>query len=326
MYNQAYLCSVKFKWVPLFLIVLLGCIWGSSFFLIKRGLLVFSPIQVAGLRLFFAGIVLVPWIYRYSFGSKSTIINKQTGTLESLIKRKDYLFLFLIGLLGNAIPAFLFSKAGELIPSGLSGILNAFTPIFTLILGILLYKEKATKNGLYGVFVGVLGAVFLLGPSILGQKGMHLNLDGVLMALLASMLYGYNINLIKIKLAHIPPMAKTAFPFFFMAIVYAFVLWRTDVWGTFQAHNELPNGEWLPLNQKALGCLILLGVLGSAISMVLFNYLIEHTTALVASTNTFIIPIVAVAWGLIDHEAIQWNMVAGLALSLVGVYLVMKKK
>ena len=317
---------MKFKWVPLFLIVLLGCIWGSSFFLIKRGLLVFSPIQVAGLRLFFAGIVLVPWVYRYSLGSKSTIIDEQTGAQESLIKPKDYLFLFLTGLLGNAIPAFLFSKAGQLIPSGLSGILNAFTPIFTLILGILLYKEKSSKNGLYGVFVGILGAGFLLVPSILGQKDMHLNHSGVLMALMASMLYGYNINLIKIKLAHIPPMAKTAFPFFFMAVLYAFVLWKTDVWGNFQAHNKVTIGDWLPVNQKALGCLLLLGVLGSAISMVLFNYLIEHTTALVASTNTFIIPIVAVAWGLLDHEAIQWNMVIGLALSLVGVYLVLKKE
>jgi drug/metabolite transporter (DMT)-like permease len=60
--------------------------------------------------------------------------------------------------------------------------------------------------------------------------------------------------------------------------------------------------------------------------MILFNIIIKHTTALVASTNTFIIPIVAVGWGLYDNESLTWNMFVGLLLSLVGVYLVMRKE
>jgi drug/metabolite transporter (DMT)-like permease len=260
-------------------------------------------------------------------GSKSTLVNPVTQTTEKLLKPVDYFYLFLTGFVGNAIPAFLFSTAGTLIPSGLSGILNAFTPMFTLVVGSLFFASPLSRNGFLGVMAGIVGAVFLLGPSILGQKGMEIHLSGALMALTASILYGYNINLIKTKLAHIPPMAKTAYPFVFMGILYAFVLWKTDVIGHFQqGSTELVAPFNLPTNQFALLCLVVLGVIGSAISMMLFNYLIEHTTALVASTNTFVIPIVAVAWGLIDQEPIRWNMIVGLLLSLVGVYLVMKKE
>lgn len=319
--------TVKFKWLPLFLIIILGSIWGSSFILMKRGLVVFTPIQVAGMRLFFAGIFLTPWVYRYSLGSKSITTNSNTQQPEKLLKPTDYFYLFLTGFVGNAIPAYLFSTAGTLIPSGLSGILNAFTPMFTLVVGSLLFSSPLSKNGFMGVMAGIVGAVFLLGPTLLGQKGMEIHLSGAIMALTASVLYGYNINLIKTKLAHIPPMAKTAYPFVFMGILYAVVLWKTDVVGQFHRAENAPEiFIGMPTNVFALLCLVILGVIGSALSMMMFNYLIEHTTALVASTNTFIIPIVAVAWGLIDQEPIRWNMIVGLLLSLVGVYLVMKKE
>lgn len=292
----------------------------------KRGLTVFTPIQVAGMRLVFAGIFLIPWVYRYSIGSKSWTQESPSHQPQKLLKPIDYFYLFMTGFVGNAIPAYLFSTAGTLIPSGLSGILNAFTPMFTLVVGALLFKSKLSKNGFLGVGAGIVGAVFLLGPSMLGQAGMEIHLNGALMALTASLLYGYNINLIKTKLAHIPPMAKTAYPFVFMGMLYAIVLWQTHAIDNYNSHNITSIGSFLPDNQFALICLLILGIVGSAISMMLFNYLIEHTTALVASTNTFVIPIVAVAWGLFDQEPIRWNMIVGLMLSLVGVYLVMKKE
>lgn len=293
----------------------------------KRGLEVFTPLQVAGLRLFMAGIFLSPWVYRYAFGSKSTTAKKQP-----LIQPIDYFFLFLTGFVGNAIPAYLFSTAGTLIPSGLSGILNAFTPVFTLLVGTLIFRSPINRNGIFGVLSGIIGAVFLLGPTLLGHKEMSINLSGAFMGLGGSLLYGYNINLIKTRLSHIPPMAKTAFPFFFMGFCYAFVLYQTDILSCWPNSNPwtLPTNSVQETTQffhawKALGFMAILGIIGSAISMILFNYLIEHTTALVASTNTFIIPIVAVAWGLFDQEPIRWNMIVGLLLSLTGVYLVMRK-
>lgn len=308
---------MKNKWLPAVIIILLGCIWGSSFILIKRGLLSFQPVQVAGWRLFLAGLILFPWVIKYSF----TKAAKTVGG-ASLISRKDYLNLFLSGLIGNGIPAFFFSYAGGHIPSGLSGILNALTPMFTLVVGVFLFSDRFTRNGLLGVIAGIIGAIILFAPDIIHQVmhtagGVKLDFWAVLLVLCAAVMYGYNINLIKHRLHHLPPMVKTAYPFFFMGIAYLGILIFTRVQDAWVVNPEL---AW-----KSFGYLLILGVMGSAVSMIIFNILIKYTSALVASTNTFIIPIVAVGWGLLDHEALSWNMFVGLLFSLLGVYLVMKK-
>lgn len=312
---------MKNKWVPAVVILLLGCIWGSSFILIKRGLLAFEPIQVAGWRQFLAGLVLLPWVLRYSV-FKPYKMEAGIATAEKLISKKDYINLFLSGLIGNGIPAFFFSYAGNHIPSGLSGILNAFTPMFTLLVGVFLFTDTFTRNGMLGVWVGILGSIFLFGPGLYNSfvLGQVQNIDPLSLFLVvsAAVMYGYNINLIKHRLHHLPPMVKTAYPFFFMGMGYFFILMFT---GVLEAWKRDPQQAW-----ESFGYLCILGVVGSAVSMILFNIIIKHTTALVASTNTFIIPIVAVGWGLYDNESLTWNMFVGLLLSLVGVYLVMRKE
>ena len=305
---------MKKSWWPILLIVLLGGIWGSSFILIKRGLEVFQPIQVAGLRQFLAGLVLLPWIFQYSLGNS---FRKETASDVSIkLSFGDYYFLFMSGLIGNGIPAFLFSYAGTLIPSGLSGIMNAFTPMFTLLLGVIFFKDRFTGNGLIGVILGILGAIILLAPGFIFHSGESISALGVIMVTCAAMMYGYNINLIKHNLSHLPAMVKTAYPFFFMGSLYFMVLIFT---GIMDHWNTTPDKAWM-----ALGYLTILGVLGSALSMIAFNILIKRTTALVASTNTFIIPVVAVAWGIVENEPITWNMIVGLLFSLAGIYLIIR--
>ena len=303
------------RFLPLFLIVLLGCVWGSSFILIKRGLLAFEPIQVAGLRLAFAGFFLLPWFVKYS------IWQPMKG--QHALKRADYLYLLLSGVIGNAIPAFLFSRAGQLIPSGLSGILNAFTPMFTLLFGVWWFGDKWSKNGVLGVALGLLGAAVLLGPTLIGRD-TSLHLGGASMALFSALLYGININIIKHKFGHLPGMVKTAYPFVFVGFLYLFVLAKTgffDAWNQAEPLNfQEPSQFW-----KSLGYVALLGTFGSALSMLAFNWVIKQTSALEASTNTFISPVMAVVWGILDSEALTWNMFAGLLLSLAAVYLVMRR-
>lgn len=293
---------MKNKWVPALVILLLGCIWGSSFIIIKRGLLSFQPIQVAAWRLTFAGWILFP-VVLLSFRK---------------LKKADAINLFLSGLLGNAIPALLFSQAGKLIPSGLSGILNAMTPMFTLILGALIFKAPYTRNGLLGVAAGIVGAVFLLAPQFL-QPGSHpMNPWGAMLPLIGAILYGYNINLIKYKLSHLTPTVVSAYPMWFMALPYTLVLIFTHAEAAWTVNAHL---AW-----QSLGYLAILGIVGSALSMVIFNSLVKYTTALVASTNTFVIPVVAVMWGLLDKETLSWNMYVGMAFAFVGIYLVMWRK
>lgn len=308
-----FICRMKKTWLPLFIIVLLGAIWGSSFILIKRGLLAFEPIQVAGLRQFLAGVVLLPWIFQYSRVSVGA-----ATTMVAPLTRRDYINLFLSGLIGNGIPAFLFSYAGSLIPSGLSGIMNAFTPMFTLVLGVMFFGENLSKNGLIGVVAGVLGAIILMAPGFLFDPQARIHPMGAIMVFSAAAMYGFNINLIKHRLSHLPAMAKTAYPFFFMGFLYLWVLLGTGVQNAWVKNSSQ---AW-----ESFGFLLILGVVGSAVSMIIFNYLIKYTTALVASTNTFIIPVVAVIWGLYDNEPLTWNMFLGLFLSLAGIYLIMKKE
>ena len=313
--GSTYLCKVKKSWLPLLIIVLLGSIWGSSFILIKKGLQVFQPIQVAGIRQFLAGLVLLPWVWQYSIVNprkEASQPDRPAGLIST-----DYLHLFLSGLIGNGIPAFLFAYAGTMIPSGLSGIMNAFTPMFTLVIGFLFFGDNLSKNGLWGVLMGILGAIILLAPGFIFNSSASISPLGSIMVMAAAMMYGYNINLIKHKLHHLPAMVKTAYPFFFMGSLYFLILLMSgilDLW----AHY--PSRTW-----EAFGYLAILGIVGSAISMIIFNMLIRHTTALVASTNTFIIPVVAVMWGVADNEPITWNMVVGLLFSLAGIYMITRK-
>lgn len=310
---------MKKTWLPLFIIILLGAIWGSSFILIKRGLLAFQPIQVAGLRQFLAGVILLPWVVQYSLIQPRKRKNMLLDAADAPVKLtgRDYRNLFLSGLIGNGIPAFLFSYAGTLIPSGLSGIMNAFTPMFTLVLGVLMFGDKLTRNGTLGVVMGVSGAVILLAPGFLFDPSARIDPLGAAMVFAAAVMYGYNINLIKHHLHHLPAMAKTAYPFFFMGALYLLVLFITDIE---KAWDVNPSQAW-----ESLGFMAILGIVGSAVSMIIFNVLIKYTSALVASTNTFIIPVVAVMWGVYDDEALTWNMFVGLALSLAGIYLIMRK-
>ena len=291
--------------------------------MMKRGLEAFSPVQVAGLRLTLAGIFLFPWFLKYTVFKPyhhpfiEEHLPKNDDSKVKIVQPKDYFYLLMSGVLGNAIPALLFSFAGQRIPSGLSGILNAFTPMFTLLLGVWLFKDKLTKNGIYGVFIGLAGALFLFGPSLL-QGGTKIDPVGACLPLISALLYGYNINIIKHKLSHLPSMVKTAYPFVFVAILYSVILWKTDVAHVWEVNSDL---AW-----NSFGYLFLLGFVGSALSMVIFNYLILHTSALVASTNTFVIPVTAVMWGLLDKEVLTWNIFIGLGFLLTAVYMVMKKE
>jgi drug/metabolite transporter (DMT)-like permease len=189
--------------------------------------------------------------------------------------------------------------------------------MFTLLLGVWLFKDKLTKNGIYGVFIGLAGALFLFGPSLL-KGGTKIDPFGACLPLISALLYGYNINIIKHKLSHLPSMVKTAYPFVFVAILYSVILWKTDVAHVWEVNSDL---AW-----NSFGYLFLLGFVGSALSMVIFNYLILHTSALVASTNTFVIPVTAVMWGLLDKEVLTWNIFIGLGFLLTAVYMVMKKE
>ena len=278
-------------------LLFLAIIWGSSFILMKRGLEVFDFMQVATLRIFIAFISLIPFLPK-AFKN---------------VKRKHYLPIIIMAHLGNGIPAFLFTKAQTHLDSSLVGILNAIVPLFTLILGVYFFKSKPTKTNIVGIVLGLFGAVLLTVNSLSG--GVEVNFY-VWLVVLATVFYAISINVIKKYLSDLNASSITALAFLIIGPLSSVYLFSTD-FTTVLMSNE--NG------MIALVYIALLSVLGTSMAVIIFNKLISRSSAIFASSVTYLIPIVAILWGFFDGEQITFYHFLGMSVILSGVYLVNKK-
>ena len=231
--------------------------------------------------------------------------------IKKIPLQKAHLFL-LVGCLGNLFPAYLFSLAGSKLDSGVSGALSSTTPLFTLIVGGLFFGNIITKQQVFGIILGFVGALLLI---LAGANGLQFN-NYAFYVIAATVLYGFNLNITKKYLTglDLSPFLITAFIFMTIGPVAIVVLFTGD----FMDKVTVPEAQ-LPLIYS-----VLLGVLGSAVAMVLFNKLIQATSAILASSVTYLIPIVAILWGILDGESIQIQHFVGMGIILVGVYLVNK--
>lgn len=260
---------------------------------------VFTSDEVAALRIFIAFLFLSPLIYKH--------------VKKPLLK---YWPAFLgMGMLGNFIPAFLFTKAETVISSSLAGMLNSLTPLFTLLFGILFFKVKTKLVNGIGILIGFIGAVGLL--TVGKTEDMGNNLSYGLLVVLATVCYAMSVNIIKKALNEVNSITASVWAFTFIgpfAGLYLFTC--TD----FSFHLQTN-----PQALSSLGYVSLLAIFGTAISVIIFNVLIRNTTALFASSVTYLIPIVAMGWGLFDNEAVLLLHFVWIGLILLGVYLVNKK-
>lgn len=280
------------------LLLILSLIWGSSFILIKRGLDAFSFEQVAALRLFMA-FVFVAWIGRKFYR------NIPTNKLWPL---------FLTGFIGNGIPAFLFTKSETYLDSGIVGILNVLTPLFTLFIGLFFYNLKVKLVNYIGIAIGMVGTIYLLFPDIqeLNEKALLYSF----MVIVATACYGWSTNIIKTQLQELNSLQITTIAFSFVGPWAGIYLFNSDFIEVMQTHPK----AWASLGYTAI-----LAIIGSALSVVAFNKLIKMTGALFATSCTYIIPIVAILWGVIDHETISAHHLSGFMIIMGGVYLVNKR-
>jgi drug/metabolite transporter (DMT)-like permease len=279
------------------LIPLLACIWGSSFILMKRGMfttdgeVVFSAAQVASIRIFIASVVFLP------------LLPKLLGQL----KRKSDLFFFaIVGLGGNLIPAFLFTYAEQTLDSGIAGIMNSFTPIFTIIVGVLLFQTKINSQQIIGTLIGFSGISWLIMLS--SPVNGNFQLAPAMAILLATLLYGFSLNTIKHKLAQYNPI-QIATGGFSMAFCFFFF----DTPRVFDQNNNA---------LESFSYVLILGLIGTAFAVILFNRIIAQTTALAASTVTYFIPIIAVAIGIYNGESFVWQQLLAMLVIITGVLLV----
>ncbi|MEM9856720.1 MAG: DMT family transporter [Bacteroidota bacterium] len=281
------------------LLLVLALIWGSSFILIKKGLLIYSALEVGAIRIVAAYLFLVPLAIR-SFRN---------------VERKHWPFLFSVGMFGSFLPAFLFAIAQTQIQSSLAGILNALTPLFTMLLGLLLFSQRVTLKVTLGLILGFLGSVVLMFSG--NSTSIEFNAYALLVVL-ATIFYATNLNLIKYKLPDVSSKAITSLSLFLVGpVALIHLLFNTDF---IQTTSDVEGAY------SALGALSLLGVLGTAIALILFNELVKITSPIFTSSVTYIIPIVAVIWGLVDGESLFLSHYLGMLLIIFGVYIVNRKR
>jgi drug/metabolite transporter (DMT)-like permease len=287
------------RFTAIFLLIILALIWGTSFILMKRGLIVFSPDEVGAIRVSAACMVLLPFAF---------------SRLKELPK-SQYWKPFASGMMGIFIPAFLFATAQTRMESSIAGVLNSLTPIFTLIIGIFVFKQKFKPLAAVGFLLSLAGTVLLIMARSGGQLG-GVNFYAFLIVI-ACILYGCNVNFLKFQLAGLSSMTITSLALLFigpLAIVYLFAF--TD----FTTNLAEVPGAW-----AACGYLVLLGIMSTSVATLLFTKLIKISSPIFASSVTYIIPIVAVIWGVIDGEHLYVGHYIGMATIIGGVYLANRK-
>lgn len=284
----------QLKW---FFLIVLALIWGSSFILIKKGLVGLNPFQLGSLRMIFAaGFLLV-------IGFKSL----------PLIPLHQWKYIALTAMFGTFIPAYLFAIAQTQIDSSVSSILNSLTPLNTLILGALIFKLDFKRSQILGVIIGLIGSALLILNGAMHHPEQ--NYSYAVLVLIASLCYATNVNLIKRHLSDLSPLSISTGNFTVMLLPALIILYFS---GFFEVIE-------IPKVQHSVIFILILGVVGTGIANILFFKLIQMSSPIFATSVTYLIPVVAFFWGLLDNEMLTPVQFIGAFIILIGVYLSSKK-
>ena len=287
---------MKKSYLPWILLMALSLVWGSSFILMKRGLTAFDSDEVAALRITIASIFLLPLLVKY----------------HKIDLQKNLKGLILMGVFGNLIPSFLFTKAETQISSSLTGMLNALTPLFTILIGVLFFKQTITKVKFFGVTIGFLGAIGLI---VFGDsQEQSKNVMYCLLVVAATLCYAISVNGIRAYLSDIHPITATVWAFTLTGPIAAIYLFGfTDV---------VKHATESPYGASALGYISVLAIFGTAISVIVFNYLIKLSGAIFAASCMYLKPVVAIGWGLFDGEVVNPLQIAAVFVIIAGIWLI----
>ena len=284
------------KW---FFLLLLAITWGSSFILIKKGLLGLSPLQLGSLRT----VISALFIFIIGFRSLKTILNHQ------------WKWIIVTGFLGTFFPSFLFAFAETEVDSGIVSILNSLVPLNTVLIGLAIFKITSTKTQVIGVILGFIGASMLIFNSMELHPDQNYLYAGFVV--LATVMYASSVNIIKYYLQDVKPIAIATGNFVAIVIPAILVLSYSNFFTIETFENEAI--------YKSIGCVAILSLFGTVMAKIIFNSLIQISSPVFASSVAYLMPLVALLWGLIDGEIFGINQGLASLLILLGVYLVNKK-
>ncbi|MBK9256453.1 MAG: DMT family transporter [Saprospiraceae bacterium] len=289
--------TIKIERTSWVILILLSLIWGCSFILIKKSLVAFSPVQLASLRLAISAIAFTPIVLAH----------------RQYIDWKLWPKFIAVGLTGSGIPAFLFFFAQTQITSSVAGLLNSLTPLWTLLVGIFIFKLNFERSKLIGVLLGFAGAAMLLlsgEETVLGGNPWY----GILIVL-ATVCYASSVNMVQAFFSDVRPIVISSMSFFLIGPPFILYLIFSDFTEILMTNEH----AW-----QALGAVTLLSLFGTVLSSVLFYYLVQKTNAVFGSTVTYLMPIVALGWGFWDGEVISILHFLSMGLILIGVYITKK--
>ncbi|MGB0897032.1 MAG: DMT family transporter [Flavobacteriaceae bacterium] len=286
----------KLKWVFLFI---LSIVWGSSFILIKKGLVGLTAYQLGSLRIIFTAIFL------FIVGVKSL----------KKIEKQHYKPIVASAFLGTFIPVYCFALAETEIDSVIASILNSLTPLNTLIFGFFFFKMVFHKSQLLGVIIGLIGTLALIvnGANLNPQQNYLFSV----FVIIASVCYAFNVNIIKLYLQDLNAMSIATGNFVVIVIPAIIVLVTTGFFTTSTLTSSIV--------QESMLYVAVLSVVGTGIAKVCFNRLVQVSTPIFSSSVTYTIPIVALMWGVLDGEIMNMLQLFSAGIILLGVYLANRK-
>ena len=284
------------KWGTL---VILSLIWGSSYILIKKGLTGLTPIQLGSLRVIVTTLLIAPIGYQ---------------KIKHIPKEKMK-WVALSAFVGSFFPAYLFAFAETEISSSVTAVMVSLTPLFTLLISVIIFGEELLKKQVLGVFIGFTGIIVLVNNELISSS---FNILYVMFIVLAAICYAINANVLKYKLSNIPALGIVFMSFLFMFIPAFIIL----------CFSSFPFSDFAsdPLIIESIIYIVILALFGTAIAKVLYIKLLAISTPVFSVSTTYLMPVVAIFWGLLDGEEFKLTQFTGTAIILLGVYLVTKKK
>jgi drug/metabolite transporter (DMT)-like permease len=277
------------------LVAVLALIWGSNFLWIKVALDGLSPVQLTLARMA-AGALVLAVIVRARAESAPT-------------DRRFIGHITVAALVGNVVPYLLFAIGEQTVDSALAGVLNATTPLWTVLVAVLAGQERnLTSTRVVGLAVGFVGALVIFQPWTLDGGD---NLGGQLACLAAAASYGVSYVYIA---RFLTPRRLSPFVLAYGQMIAATVLLVPAA--------LVAGRQSIEVDASVLAALAMLGFVGTGLAYVINYIIIARDGATVASTVTYLLPVVAVVLGaVVLDEAITVAMLVGTTIVLVGVAL-----
>jgi drug/metabolite transporter (DMT)-like permease len=282
------------KLADLIRLLVLSVIWGGSFLFMRLAAPEFGPLALICVRVGGAALLLGPLILLDGCGK---------------VFRERFWDFLVLGVAASSLPFCLLAYSTLSLEAGFTSLLNATTPIFTAIVGVIWFRSRFTGRQYVGLAIGLVGVGVLSWNRLSFKDGG----DGwaIVAALVASTAYGVGGNFTRQRMQDLPPRVVAA---------------GSTVAGTLLM---LPFGiwKWPEVNPsfRAWGCALALAVVCTAVAYLLFFKIISSASAMATSTVTFLIPVSAILWGyLMLQEKLTLQMVAGMVITFLGTALVIE--